>query len=63
VKILVLVGILTLGLYAKTGYLQQTIKSVKNTICIYKYQNSLYAVNIGEKSICKSSYQLNETIK
>jgi len=51
------------AIHAKIGYLQQTIKSTKNTICIYKYSNSLYAINVGIKSICKQSMSLDNIVK
>jgi len=61
-KIFLIVGFSTL-LFAKTGYLQQTIKSTKNTICIYKYSGSLYAINVGRKSVCKQSMNLDSALK
>jgi len=62
-KLLLILLSFTTVLFAKTGYLQQTIKSTNNTICIYKYSNSLYAINIGIKSTCKQSMNLDLTIK
>jgi len=54
---------LTTLLFGKVGFLQQTIKSPQNTICIYKYSNSLYSLNIGRKSVCKQSMNLDSVIK
>jgi len=62
-KTLLVFLIVVTVIYAKTGYLQQTIKSTNNTICIYKYSNSLYAINVGVKSICKQSIDLDSIIK
>lgn len=62
-KILLIFLTLTTVVFAKTGYLQQIIKSTKNTICIYKYSNSLYAINVGIKSTCKQSMNLDSVIK
>ncbi|MCT7519183.1 hypothetical protein [Aliarcobacter cryaerophilus] len=39
-----LLGLSTLLFGGKVGQLQQTIKSPQNTICIYKYNGSQWAV-------------------
>jgi len=56
-KIFILL-ILSISLYAQTGYLQQTIKSTKNLICVYKYSNGLYASNLGRKNYCPKTMNL-----
>ena len=61
-KLLLIIGLSTL-LFGKTGYLQQTIKSTKNTICIYKYGGSLYSINVGIKSVCKQSVNLDSILR
>lgn len=60
-KLLLILGLSTF-LFGNVGYLQQTIKSPQNTICVYKYNGSLYGVNIGKKPICKQSLNLKSEI-
>ena len=42
------------------GYLKQTIKSPRNLICIYKVNDSFYAVNMGRKAFCPTTYSFNK---
>jgi hypothetical protein len=62
-SIFLILGLSTLAFGGKIGYLQQTIKSPKNNICIYKYNGSLWSVNVGTKSQCKKSFKLDDVIK
>lgn len=62
-KYLLLLFILSTIVFGKTGYLQQTIKSPKNTICIYEYSKSLYSLNVGVKSVCQQSVNLDSILK
>ena len=55
--------IFSIGLFAKTGYLQKSIKSPNNVICIYKYNGSLFAKNIGKKRYCKRAIKIDSLIK
>ena len=61
-KLLIILGLSTF-LFGKMGYLQQTIKSPQNTICVYKYNGSLYGVNVGKKPVCRQSLNLKSIIK
>lgn len=58
-----LLGLSTLLFGGKVGQLQQTIKSPQNTICIYKYNGSQWAVNVGKQFECKSNLTLDDVIK
>jgi hypothetical protein len=62
-RIIFLTTMFCIGLFAKTGYLKQTIKSPNNVICIYKYNGSLYAKNIGKKRYCKKAVKIDELVK
>ena len=61
-ELLIILGLSTF-LFGKMGYLQQTIKSPQNTICVYKYNGSLYGVNVGKKPVCRQSLNLKSIIK